>query len=250
MSFAVGDYGLPNFLGKVGRMSSEPDYARLGRYLLSRRGPLSQEAIARMGGPSTTVQSQLETGSYSGRFRAETWRKIDDAYGLEPGSALRVAAGGEAAERPAWPPAPSQERSETAADMRREGEYIVALGTRAVSALTAVESALLTGASADELRRIYAERHPLLDVLNMWFSAMRITGVIDPLREAAHASPSFMERLHGAPAKETSDDQSAATTQAGESPAMHVVTAEALPPELRSSAIEHTEAEQTRPDRP
>jgi len=85
-------------------MSSEVDLKRLGRYLAQRRGDVPQETIAKLGGPSTTVQSQLETGVYSARMRARTWEKIDRGYGLTSGSAERVARGGEPHEFSDWPP--------------------------------------------------------------------------------------------------------------------------------------------------
>ena len=65
---------------------------------------LSQDLIAALGGPSDTKIGELERGTYaSATMRAVTLRKIDKGLGWAPGSAERVARGGEPTPLPGWP---------------------------------------------------------------------------------------------------------------------------------------------------
>lgn len=94
--FAKRDYCLPKFSGIVGRMESDLDWARLGRYVRSERGPRSQKDVAESGGPSDETISKIERGQWRPqRSVKDTLDKLDAGLGWPAGSADRVLRGGE-----------------------------------------------------------------------------------------------------------------------------------------------------------
>ena len=74
-----------------------PDWVRLGTYVVSRRidlGYKKRPALTEVSGISTRILGDIETGR-RGNFDRTTIAALEKALGWEPGSALRIAAGGE-----------------------------------------------------------------------------------------------------------------------------------------------------------
>ncbi|WP_458608469.1 helix-turn-helix domain-containing protein [Mycobacterium sp. C3-094] len=94
--FAELSFCLPNFFGIVGLVN--PDWQRLGKRVLARRTSRgwSQTAVAKRGGPSDTLQSQIERGEWRpSRGVNDTLKKIDAGLLWAEGSASIVLEGGE-----------------------------------------------------------------------------------------------------------------------------------------------------------
>lgn len=193
---------------------------RLGSYMRQRRGAVSQEAVAKMGGPSTTIQSQIENGSYAGVLRPVTRAKIDRGLRWEPGSASRVLEGGEPTPMPGWPPAPERaEPSSPASGALRFG--IAAYGTD----LTQLPDELLAEhwvVYRDEQWRAvreFARRHDIYSADASTGLSIALDGDPDALRkwirEHSYEEPSDGPR------------DATAKSQAGESPADEMVHTDA-----------------------
>ncbi|MBU8824175.1 hypothetical protein [Mycolicibacterium goodii] len=94
--FAKGGYCLPNFSGIVGRMTTNLDWERLGRFVRAARGARAQADIAANGGPSDETLSKIEQGRWRPtRSVQKTLEKLELGLGWAPGSANAVLAGGE-----------------------------------------------------------------------------------------------------------------------------------------------------------
>lgn len=97
--FAKRDYCLPNFSCIVGRMA--PEWERLGQYVLDRRTGRgwSQEEVAERGGPSDTLQTEIEAKRWKPRRSVRaTLNKIDLGMEWAFGSSSAILAGGEPSE--------------------------------------------------------------------------------------------------------------------------------------------------------
>lgn len=99
--FAEHHFCLPNFFGKLSRMTNAPEPAlkRFGDIVRERRQALrlSQEDVTARGGPSDTTLTKIENVEWNPTRPNETLRKLDVGLGWEPGSARRVLDGGEPA---------------------------------------------------------------------------------------------------------------------------------------------------------
>ncbi|MDM8086311.1 helix-turn-helix transcriptional regulator [Cellulomonas cellasea] len=237
------------------RSGSGPDSAEvgpragdaLGEVVRMRReqGGLNQDELQERGGPGEVTVRNIENGRAQPSLK--TLAKLDQALnwpaglaseiaGKRPrraplGELLALAMESDTVPRAAPPKALPSRAATTSAAVIEEAARIVNLGTRLVTDLSTFERELVESADAAEIRHAYYKVGVLPDVLNMWFGAMRITGVIDPLREELRHDPMFRDRLRLPPPapgskpmvpndEETRDDRSAPSTQAGGSPAM------------------------------
>jgi hypothetical protein len=105
--FAQQSYCLPNFSGIVGLVNDDLQWDRLGPYVIAARGPRSQKAIQRLGGPSDTIIGKIENNHWRPKRAVDdTLAKLDKGLDWEQGSALRILRGGEPEARtPAQPAA-------------------------------------------------------------------------------------------------------------------------------------------------
>jgi len=203
-------------------MTNHQDWERLGRMLLAQRVRLGYPVRAKFaeanGLSHARTVSDIENAKRT-NFEPATLAQIEQLYQWQVGSVAAVLAGGDPS--PIDGPLPSR-ASRTTADVLNEGQTIINLGTRAIHSLAEFEQALRDGVNVGDLRDAYYRAGVLPDVLNMWFAAMRITGVIDPLREHLRNEPDLRERLHlpspsdPEPGQESDDDgrESAAKSEA------------------------------------
>lgn len=208
--------------------SSDFDAKRLGRYVLARRGNITQAQIQKWGGLSDTMQGAVEGGGMLRTARIGTYEKIDRSLGWAPGSTKRILAGGEPEELPGWPPENAERLGASADTIFGEAANLSRMSIDDLA-----EHWAHLDIEATRAGREYARRRGLTfkEAKDELYRYLRDGGMPSDDHPEADFSAEFIRRTGGAPdhgeAGERGGDTTA-NTQAGVSPAKEVLSDELL----------------------